>query len=129
MLLTSLASLWRLAGPPSLSHRNQDLPFDLDVEPVRINPQGDASAQLGRALDEMLYGLQRSRAGSSGAASIDFLRSQYHSGDDFRVPQPLASIDADVEKDPVKARLLIASSLGFVRAGAPQMAFPSWPGD
>ena len=29
----------------------------------------------------------------------------------------------------MKARLLIASSLGFVGAGAPQMAFPSWPGD
>jgi hypothetical protein len=118
-------------GRPAIivASEHQDLPFDLDVEPVRINPQGDASAQLGRALDEMLYGLQRSRAGSSVAASIEFLRSQYQSGDDFRVHHSLASIDADVENDPVKARLLIASSLGFVGAGAPQMAFPSWPGD
>jgi len=112
-----------------VAFEGQDLPFDLDLEAVRITPQADALAQLGRALDETLYSLQRSRAGSSVAASIAFLRSQYQPVADFRVRQSLASIDHSTERDPVKARLLIASSLGFVGPGAPQIAFPSWPGD
>lgn len=118
-------------GRPAIivAFEDQDLPFDLDLEPVRITSEGDGAAELGRALDETLYGLQRSRAGSSVVASIEFLRSHYGSSSDFRVRQALASIDADAEKDPVKARLLIASSLGFIGASAPQIAFPSWPGD
>jgi hypothetical protein len=118
-------------GRPAIivAFEDQDLPFDLDLEPVRITSEGDGAAELGRALDETLYGLQRSRAGSSVVASIEFLRSHYGSSGDFRVRQALASIDADAEKDPVKARLLITSLLGFVGAGAPQIAFPSWPGD
>ncbi len=118
-------------GRPAIivAFEDQDLPFDLDLEPIRITPQADALSQLGRALDETLYGLQRSRAGSSVVASIKFLRSHYGSSSDFRVRQSLASIDSDAERDAVKARLLISSALGFVGAGAPQIAFPSWPGD
>lgn len=108
---------------------DQDLPFDLDLEPVQIKPQSDAAVELGLALDQTLYGLQRSCAGSSVMSTIEFLRFQYQSSGDFRVRQSLASVDRDVGKDPVKARLLIASTLGFVGAGAPEIAFASWPGD
>jgi hypothetical protein len=118
-------------GRPAIivAFEDQELPFDLDLEPVRVKPQTDATVELGLALDQNLYGLQRSRAGTSVGASIEFLRSRYRSSSDFRVRQSLASIDTDVEKDPVKARLLIASTLGFVGADAPQIAFASWPGD
>jgi hypothetical protein len=118
-------------GRPAIivAFEDQELPFDLDLEPVRVKPQTDASVELGLALDQNLYGLQRSRAGTSVGASIEFLRSRYRSSSDFRVRQSLASIDTDVEKDPVKARLLIASTLGFVGTDAPQIAFASWPGD
>ena len=48
-------------GRPAIivAFENQDLPFDLDLEPVRIKPQGDETAALGLALDQNLYGLQR----------------------------------------------------------------------
>jgi len=118
-------------GRPSVivAFENQELPFDLDLRPVRVKPQSDATAKLGLALDQNLYGLQRGRAGTSVRASMEFLRSRYQFSGDFRVRGSLASIDAEAERDPVKARLLIASTLGFVGAGALQIAFPSWPGD
>ncbi len=117
-------------GRPAVivASENQDLPFDLDIEPVRVNVSEQDSTALASALDEALYGLQRSRAGTSVADSIQHLRAELKSHPDSRVRNSLTSLDDEAAQDAVKSRLLIASTLGFLGAEAPRIAFPTWPG-
>jgi hypothetical protein len=111
-----------------VASENQDLPFDLDIEPIRVNPSDRESNAFALAIDQALYGLQRSRAGTSIAQSIQNLRAEFRDHPDSRVRYSLASIDDKVAQDPVQSRLLIASLFGFIGAEAPQIAFPTWPG-
>ena len=117
-------------GRPALivAYDEQELPFDLDIEAVRVKSNDNETTVLALATDQSLYGLQRSRAGTSVAPSIQHLRDQFSDHGDFRVRQTLASIDDNAAHDPVKARLLIATMLSYLGAEAPQLALPAWPG-
>jgi hypothetical protein len=117
-------------GRPALivAYEDQELPFDLDIEAVRLKSNENETTGFALAIDQSLYGLQRSRAGTSVAQSIQHLRAQFSDHGDFRVRQTLASIDDNAVQDPVKARLLIDAMLGYLGAEAPQLASPTWPG-
>jgi hypothetical protein len=111
-----------------VANENQDLPFDLDIEPIRLG-NGDAdAAALSVALDRALYGLQRGGAGSSVEPSVRYLRDRFGTHGDFHVRLSLDNLDAEAARDPIKARLLIASAFGFLGAEAPQIISPAWPG-
>ena len=111
-----------------IAYEEQELPFDLDIEAVRLKSNENETTVLALAADQSLYGLQRSRAGTSVAQSIKYLRDQFSDHGDFRVRQTVASIDDNAAHDPVKARLLVATMLSYLGAEAPQLALPSWPG-
>lgn len=111
-----------------VASESQDLPFDLDIEPVRVNVADQDSTALGSAVDKTLYGLQRARAGTSVSESIQQLRTEFANHPDSRVRHSLTSLDDEAAQDAVKTRLLIASTLGFLGAEAPLIAFPAWPG-
>jgi hypothetical protein len=106
----------------------QDLPFDLDIEPVRLHNGGDDANALSVALDQALYGLQRGGAGSSVEQSVAYLRGWFGAHADFHVRLSLDTLDTETVRDPIKTRLLIGSTLGFLGAEAPHILLPVWPG-
>ena len=107
----------------------QDLPFDLDIEPIRLRNGAPDSDALSLALDHALYRLQRGGAGSSVQQSVRYLRGRFGAHSDFHVRLSLDTLDAETVRDPIKTRLLIASTLGFLGAEAPHILLPVWPGD
>jgi hypothetical protein len=106
----------------------QDLPFDLDIEPVLLGGESDA-ANLSAAFDRALYGLQRGAAGSSVKTSVKYLRDRFGSHPSPHVRMSLETLDDDAMSDPIKARYLITSTFGFLGAEALQILLPVWPGN
>lgn len=104
------------------------LPFDLDIDPIALTgDQGDASA-IADAIDHAVYGLQRGPAGSSVDDTLAWLRTAYAEATDLQVRVSAALIDEGTSHDPVRARLVASTILGYLGADAPQLLFPAWPG-
>ena len=106
----------------------QDLPFDLDIEPVCLSNDDSDIVNLSAAFDRALYGLQRGAAGSSVKSSIKYLRDRFAGHPSRRVRMSLETLDDEGMSDPIKARHLITSTFGFLGAEALQILLPAWPG-
>ena len=106
----------------------QELPFDLDIEPVCLNNDDGDVAMLSAALDRALYGLQRGAAGSSVKSSVKYLRDRFAGHPSSHVRISLETLDDEATADPIKARYLITSTCGFLGAEALQILLPAWPG-
>jgi hypothetical protein len=106
----------------------QDLPFDLDIEPVLLGSGESDLANLSAAFDRALYGLQRGAAGSSIKPSVKYLRDRFGDHSSPHVRMSLETLDDDAMSDPIKARHLITSTFGFLGAEALQLLSPVWPG-
>jgi hypothetical protein len=106
----------------------QELPFDLDIEPVCLNNDDSDVANLSAAFDRALYGLQRGAAGSSVKSSIKYLRDRFAGHPSPHVRMSLETVDDDATADPIKARHLITSTSGFLGAEALHILLPPWPG-
>jgi hypothetical protein len=103
------------------------LPFDLDITPVALAHDATDASHIADAIDDTLYGLQRAPAGSSVASTLTLLRAACHDHADMRVRTSGSGIDEDAARDPVRARLVASTILGYLGAEAPQMLFPTWP--
>ena len=106
----------------------QDLPFDLDIEPVCLKNDDSDGANLSAAFERALYGLQRGAAGSSVKSSISYLRERFAGHPSPHVRISLETLDDEAMSDAIKARHLIASTSGFLGADALQILLPAWPG-
>jgi hypothetical protein len=106
----------------------QDLPFDLDIEPVCLGNHESDVASLSAAFDRALYGLQRGAAGSSIKPSVKYLRDRFAGHPSPHVRMSLETLDGEAMSDPIKARHLITSTFGFLGAEALQILLPVWPG-
>jgi hypothetical protein len=106
----------------------QDLPFDLDIEPVCLSNDDSDIVNLSAAFDRALYGLQRGAAGSSVKSSIKYLRDRFAGHPSRHVRMSLETLDDEGMSDPIKARHLITSTFGFLGAEALQILLPAWPG-
>jgi hypothetical protein len=106
----------------------QDLPFDLDIEPVCLGNHESDVASLSAAFDRALYGLQRGAAGSSIKPSVKYLRDRFADHSSPHVRLSLETLDEEATADPIKARHLITSTFGFLGAEALQLLLPVWPG-
>ena len=111
-----------------LANEGQDLPFDLDIEPIRLQGDGRDGARIAGAINEAMYGLQRGGEDSAIAATRDYLNERFSGGRNFIVAQSLKLIDDDVARDPVKFRRFVEPILGSSEPNAPQIVFPAWPG-
>lgn len=107
---------------------DQELPFDVDVEPVRVRGDGGDRARIADAVDDGLYGLHRGSEESSLAASRDYLEHRYSGEQSFVVEQSLRLIDAAVARDPVAFRRFAEPVLGSAGSDSPRIVFPAWPG-
>jgi hypothetical protein len=106
----------------------QDLPFDLDIEPVCLCNDDTDMAKLSAAFDRALYGLQRGAAGSSVKSSINYLRDRFAGDSSPHVRISLETLDEGAMSDAIKAKHLITSTFGFLGAEALQIVLPAWPG-
>jgi hypothetical protein len=110
-----------------LAKEDQDLPFDVDIEPVRLKGDSQDAQRLGDAVDDALYGLQRGGEESSIVATR--LRLQEFSGDKNSITKSLLElIDDAVARDSIKFRRFVQPLLGSAGPGTLQMIFPAWPG-
>jgi hypothetical protein len=107
---------------------SQRLPFDVDVDPVRVRSTDDrADGQaLADGLDSAIYGLLRGGVGDSVGSSLAWLR--WHYRDLERWPQVLDVFDPSAAEDSVRARRLAMSALSLLNDDLTEMVLPSWPG-
>jgi len=118
------------AGRPAVVVAQGDavLPFDVDIEPLRLHgTDGDAEA-VAAALDQALYGPQRAAAGNSVAASIAHLRRTF---EETSTPAKIAVLDVFKERvpdDPVRAGQLAELALGFLDGDGLVALLPTWAG-
>ena len=106
----------------------QDLPFDLDIEPIRLAHEQTDLDNLSAALTHALYSLQRGGAGSSVQASVNYIHDRFCNHSNHHVRVSVNTLGAEAKGDPIRAKHLIASTLNFLGADAPQVLWPVWPG-
>ncbi|VVB87596.1 Nucleoside 2-deoxyribosyltransferase [uncultured archaeon] len=111
-----------------IANEGQNLPFDVDIEPVRLNGDDGDSTLLADAIDDAIYGLQRSGTESSIVATRAYLNEKFSNIQNFIVKQSLKLIDDEVARDPIKFRQFLEPVLGGAGQDAPQIVFPAWPG-
>ena len=110
-----------------LARSNTVLPFDIDIEPLRLDA-GDEK-ELGRAVDETLYGRQFGGAGNSVKETIEYAQSAFSDSSSDDLVQTLFNhVDQDSLFDPVKLRSWLGTLLGMVGPDGPKLLYPAWPG-
>jgi hypothetical protein len=110
-----------------IANEGQNLPFDVDITPIRLHADGQDEDRIAEGLDDAQYGLQRG-GGNSLPASRAFLYEYFAKHPNFVVAQSLKLIDDDAERDAIKFRRFVEPLLGAAGVDAPKMIFPSWPG-
>jgi hypothetical protein len=111
-----------------VANDGQDLPFDVDIEPVRLRRDGLDEQRLAEAIDDTMYGLQWGGGEGSIAATRTYLQQAFSSYENFIVIQSLKLIDDAVTRDPIRFRRFVEPVLGGGGPGAPLVLFPAWPG-
>jgi hypothetical protein len=112
-----------------VADEGQDLPFDVDVTPVRLqSSDGRDRERIAEALDDALYGLQRGGSGSSLPETRAYLTQHFASDPNVVVSQTLRLIDESTDRDPIKFRRFAQSLIGALGASPLQVLFPAWPG-
>jgi len=112
-----------------VAKEGQAMPFDVDVEPLRLAGDDEDEGRLAEAMDEALYGLQRGGGDSSVDETLRYVRQEYAGHDMAYVRIALEQIDESAGADPLKVRDILSAALGYLGAEAPQIIYPTWPGD
>jgi nucleoside 2-deoxyribosyltransferase len=113
----------------AIAKEGQAMPFDLDVEPLRLAGNDEDGGRLAAAMDEALYGLQRGGADSSVDETLRYVRQEYADHEMAYVRIALEQIDDSAGADPLKVRDILSAALGYLGPEAPQIIYPTWPGD
>ena len=106
----------------------QAMPFDLDIEPIRLTGDSDSDAGiLASALDEAIYTQQREELGNAIPAAVDYVRRIYGSGTgNMELEGAVSMLDDAIAADPLKVKYLLDSILLNIRTRTPQIIFPPW---
>ncbi len=107
----------------------QALPFDVDIEPVRLSGAANDLDLLAVAIESAFYGRQRGGEEGSIAVTIESMRRLYGNSTNTYVRNTVATLDANAAGDAVKTRQITGQLLRFLGTEAPWMIFPAWPGD
>ncbi len=95
-----------------IANAGQELPFDVDIDPVRLHGNEHDCARIADALDDALYRQQRGGSGSSLSPSQEYLSEHFARHPDFVVAQSMQLIDQSAERDPVRFRRFVEPLLG-----------------
>jgi hypothetical protein len=120
-------------GVPILvvEHRGQSAPFDVDVEPVRIenDAAGTVPSGLVEGLWRALYAPQHVGAGTSVGATIDYVAQHYAHHSIEGVRKIAARIGAaDYARNTTKLHGALDGLVSQLGAEAPAILMPSFPG-
>src|SRR5262249_35323445 len=85
-----------------IAEAGQDLPFDVDIAPVRLQGDGRDEARVAEVLEGALYGSQRGGGESSLAATRAYLDQSFSGHADFIVSQSVRLLDDSTTRDAVK---------------------------
>ncbi len=108
-----------------LAQVEQNLPFDIDIEPVRLAK--DAKAQIGQALDDALYTLQRGGGESSVKTTVNYLQQRFSDHPDSMVGTLFKQFDEDVLRSAGQTRRIVGQLLALIGDDAPQIISPTFP--
>ena len=106
----------------------QDPPFDVNVDAVRLDGGRDDGSRLADALDEAVYS---SRFGSTDSAlqpARDDLVQRFANHANVVISQSARMIDGEPPRDPVTFRRAVDMLVGAAGSEAPIVVFPEWPG-
>jgi hypothetical protein len=108
-----------------VARKRNSLPFDVDVEPVCLENDGDLAA-MSRALDSVLYGLQRGGAGDSVASTAAYVRQLPEVQEDAKARIVLSTLSADMQKDALATWHVLANALSHASMAGHMTVHPSW---
>ena len=111
-----------------LAKTGQELPFDIDIPPVRLEGDSHDKERLAKAVNDAIYGLQRGGETSSIPSTRAYLNETFAGSKDLITECLLKLIDDDAARDSVKFRRMVEPLLGRVAPSPAQMVFPAWPG-
>jgi hypothetical protein len=112
-----------------LARQGQVIPFDVDIQPLRLSGDAGDLERLGEALDQAVYTIQRGGKDSSLDRTLRLARQRYEAHPNSYVRITLAQIKDSVEKDPLKTAAILDSALAELGTDDQQLITPAWSGD
>lgn len=111
-----------------IAAENQEIPFDVDITPVRLQDAlGDVQLVLD-ALEGTVYGIQRRQRGNALPAARAYLRQRMDGERNPTLAAALSTVDESIDQNAVKLRRLTESVLGYAGESQTEIIFPTWPG-
>jgi hypothetical protein len=114
-----------------VAHEDQELPFDVSIEPVRLKVQRDMDkkyqARLAHALDDAMYSSRAGSGDSSLSAARDYLQKCFATHPNFVVSRSASLLDDQSIRDPVVFRRNVEPLVGAAGKEAPLVLFPVYP--
>ena len=104
----------------------QAVPFDMDIEPVRLHDDGRDGQRLVAAIQASLYGVQRGIAGNSLAATAEEVRRHYGRQADAESQALLTALDE--VRDATRVRLALRAVLDRAGGENALLVLPAFPG-
>ncbi len=104
----------------------QAVPFDMDIDPVRLHDDGKDAQRMVASIQAALYGVQRGVAGNSLSATVDEIRRRYGPHADAETQALLRSLD-DV-RDATRIRLALRVLLDRFDGKDALLVLPAFPG-
>jgi hypothetical protein len=111
-----------------VANAGQDLPFDVDVEPVILNDRKEDEEKLASAIDESLVWTYPSTHGKTSIATLDYVLSRYpRPQSDTYVDQTVKMLsDQRKDPDPVTVTRTLGKFVEFLDDGATMLMHPLW---
>lgn len=109
-----------------LARAGQNLPFDIDIEPVVLAGQDD-EVVLAQALDDTLYSLQRGSAESSVRETATYLQNRFGERTDSYIKIMFEQLTDEVLRDAMRTRRILSQVLSLLGDEAPQLITPTFP--
>lgn len=111
-----------------VARRGQEMPFDVDVEPLLLDGDGRDGERLADALDRALYLPQRGGADTSVAETLAQLREICDGRASARALYHECFGDGGPEPAAHRVRALLPTVLQCLGPETPLVIHPSWPG-
>lgn len=120
----------RTLGKPVvvLARHGIEVPFDIDVEPVRISGTAQDNATISEAIDQSLVWTMPRLQSTGPTETIDYVLSQYH------LPHPDTYVDQSLKQlerlradpDPVPVTATLKTLVSFLNDGHLSLIHPAW---
>jgi len=109
--------------------QGQSLPFDIDIEPLRLSGDADDAGRLMEALDGVLYGVQRVSGEGALEKTLKYIEQQYADHTDARIRILAQAVLEGEHPNPQRVSDQLTALRSIIGLEAPLAIYPAWPGD